>query len=296
MPVVVTGASGFIGRHSIPAFLKVSPEVRAYVRGRSAAPALRALGAKVAIGDITDLERLEVVMAGAHTVCHLLGGLNASDDGRYESEIVGTLLPVVEAARRAQVRRLLYLSYPGASPEASNPYLRAKGLAERAVQGSDLEFVVIRSTHVYGRGGEWLETLRKQALARPSVVVGTGRQVLAPVFVEDVAAILAKADDRERVASGIWGLQGPDRLTADQLADRLAGRARRKLHVAPRAAAFLGRLTGARYGPALLEVLANDSVADAPDAAEEFGLELTPLDEGLRQSLSPPVEKSTRIH
>jgi uncharacterized protein YbjT (DUF2867 family) len=285
MPVVVTGASGFIGRHAIPAFLRVSPEVRAYVRAKSAAPALRDLGAKVAVGDITDVERLEVVMAGAHTVCHLVGGLNMAEEGPYESEIVGNLRPVVEAARRAGVRRVLYLSYPGASPQASNPYLRAKGLAERAIQGSGLDHVVIRSTHVYGRGGEWLELLRRQAVGRSSIVVGTGRQVLAPVFVEDVASILASADDRERVASGVWGLQGPDRLTADQLADLLAGRSRRKVHVSSRAAAVLGRFSGRRYGPAILEVLANDSLADAPDAAAEFDVELTRLEEGLRRTL-----------
>ena len=221
MPVVVTGASGFIGRHVVPSFVATSPEVRAFVRNRAAVPALRELGAKIAVGEITDADRLEVVMAGAHTVCHLVGGLNEPDAARYEPQILGSLLPVLEAARRASVKRLLYLSYPGASPDAENPYLRAKGLAERAIADSGLEHAVIRCTHVYGTGSDWLTFLRRQAGGRTAIVVGSGKQVLAPVHVDDVAAVLAAVDDRERVASGTWGLEGPDRITADELKQKL---------------------------------------------------------------------------
>jgi uncharacterized protein YbjT (DUF2867 family) len=284
MPVVVTGASGFIGRHAVPAFVASSPEVRAFVRNRAAAPALREMGAKIAVGEITDVDRLEVVMAGAHTVCHLVGGLNEPDASRYEPQILGSLLPVLEAARRASVKRLLYLSYPGASPDAENPYLRAKGLAERAIAESGLEHVVIRCTHIYGAGSDWLAALRKQARGRTAVVVGSGKQVLAPVHVADVAAVLAAADDRERVASGMWGLEGPDRITADELTDLLAGRRRRKFHVSPGVAAALGRASGEGHRRAQWEILSMDSLSDAPDAAAEFGVARTALSEGLRRS------------
>jgi uncharacterized protein YbjT (DUF2867 family) len=285
VPVVLTGATGFIGSRAVQAFTKVSPGVRAFVRDRQAASPLREIGAKVAVGEITDVERLEVVMAGAHTVCHLVGGLNLPQRLDYESQIVGTLAPVLEAARNASVKRFLYLSYPGADREASNPYLRAKGRAEQAIAASGLEYAVIRCTHVYGSGSQWMAAVRQRALARVAVVIGSGRQVLAPVFVDDVAAVLAAADSRERVTSGTWALEGPERLTADELTDLLAGRPRRKLHLSPRIAAILESATGTRYGFPLLEVLASDSLGDAPDAAAEFDVERTPLAEGLRRSL-----------
>ena len=119
----------------------------------------------------------------------------------------------------------------------------------------------------------------------PALIVGSGRQVVAPVHVEDVAAVLAGADDRERVESGTWGMEGPDHITADDLADLLAGKRRRKLHLSPRAAARTARLTGERATLAALEVLATDSVADGPDAAREFRVRLTPLRQGLDRSL-----------
>jgi uncharacterized protein YbjT (DUF2867 family) len=285
MPVVVTGASGFIGRHAVPAFAGVSPEVRAFVRNRAAAPALREMGAKIAVGEITDADRLEVVMAGAHTVCHLVGGLNETDAARYEPQILGSLLAVLDAARRASVKRLLYLSYPGASPDSGNLFLRAKGLAEQAIAESGLQHVVIRCTHVYGPGSRWLTFFQHQARGRTAVVIGTGKQIFAPVHVGDVAAVLAAADDREGVVSGTWGLEGPDRITADELTDLLAGRRRHKFHVSPGVAAALGRASGGGYGRAHLEILSMDSLSDAPDAAAEFGVVRTPLAEGLRRSL-----------
>ena len=280
MPVVVTGASGFIGRHAVRAFQGVSPQVRAYVRRPDAAERLRETGARVAVGRIDDVGNLEVVMSGAHTLCHLVGGLgaSASEDERI---IVASLRSVLEAASRAGLKRVLYLSCSGASPEAPNPFLRAKGQAEALIRASGLEHVIVRSAHVYGPGGGWLRIVAKHSRRRPALVVGSGRQVLAPVWVEDVAAILAAADDRERVDSGTWGLEGPDRVTADDLTDLLAGRPTRKVHLRPRAAANLARLTGGTATLAALELMVGDSVADAPDASAEFGVHRTPLREGL---------------
>src|SRR5438552_6339023 len=112
MPVVVTGAAGLIGRHAVRAFLATSPQVRAYIRHREAAEGLRADGAKVAVGRIDDAATLSTVMAGAHTVCHLVGGLEGPDP---ERDVAGSVRPVLAAAEGSGIRRFLYLSYPGAS-------------------------------------------------------------------------------------------------------------------------------------------------------------------------------------
>jgi uncharacterized protein YbjT (DUF2867 family) len=285
MPVVVTGGSGLIGRRAIRAFIHVSPQVRAYVRRPEVADELRSLGAKVATGLIDDVENLEVVMSGAHTVCHLVGGLNPKPPDDYERSIVGSIRSVTEAATRAGVRRLLYVSYPGASPEEANEYLRSAGMAEEAVRACGLEYVIVRCARVYGEQSEWLRALTRRSRMNPALVVGTGRQILAPIHVDDIAAVLAGADDRERVDSGTWGLEGPDRVTADDLVDLLAGKPKRKVHLSAGAGARVTRLTGERSTLAALELQAADSLADAPDAAAEFGVRLTPLREGLSRSL-----------
>src|SRR2546423_1000106 len=144
MPVGVRGASGLVGRAAIRAFGERWPEVRAYVRRRDAAGALRALGAKVAVGEIDDVDTLAVVMRGAHSVCHLVGGLDLPDDDAYERVNVGSVSAALDAARRAKVSRFLLLSYPGADSSSANSYLRVKGRAEYVLQSADLESVIVR--------------------------------------------------------------------------------------------------------------------------------------------------------
>ncbi|HEY7280800.1 MAG TPA: NAD(P)H-binding protein [Actinomycetota bacterium] len=285
MPVVITGASGLVGPHAVRALAAASPEVRAVVRRPASAAALRALGAKVAVGELSDQDTLAAVMRGAHTVVHLAGGLDVPDDRAFEAANLTTTEDALHAAVEAKVRRFVLLSFPGASPDSPNPYLRAKGLAERAVAASGLEFAVIRSNHVLGPGGAWVGALVRQARSRPALVVAPGTQTMAPVFVEDVAAILAAADDRSGLASGTWSLDGPERVTADELTDLVAGRHRHAVHVRPATLARLARIGRRPVSTVMLEVLAADALGDAPDAASEFGIELTPLRAALERSL-----------
>jgi nucleoside-diphosphate-sugar epimerase len=287
VPVVVTGASGGVGRVLVP-MLAARGEVRAVVRSRSASDALRESGAKVAICDLEDTNTLATVMGGAHTVCHLAGGLDLPDDQAYTAVNQATTVSTLEAAVEAGVRRALFLSYPGASPSATNAYLRTKGLAEEAVRSSGLEHVILRCTHVYGPGQRWLVEMRAAA-TRPlaAIVVGPGSQRLAPVFVEDLARALLTADDRASRVDGTFGLQGPDQVSADEMVDLLAGRRRRKVHLGPEAARRAARVQRRHLSPTMLEILATDSLADAPDAAKEFGLRMTPLRDGLKRSLMP---------
>jgi uncharacterized protein YbjT (DUF2867 family) len=276
-----------IGPRAVGALSRISPEVRAYVRRKDAAPPLRQLGAKVAVGWIGDVENLSVVMAGAHTVCHLVGGMGLpTDDALREANLTSTE-NVLRAAKQAGVSRFLFLSYPGAASASRNAYLRYKGLAEEAISGSGMEYVILRTTHAYAEDGEWLRTVAALSRRRPPVVLGSGRQVLAPIEAGDVAAVVAAADDREAVRSGVWGLQGPQRVTADEMADLLGAAGRRKLHLPPAVARLSARVSGRAVNRATLDLMAADSLADAPDAAEEFGVTLTSLREGLAAALEP---------
>jgi hypothetical protein len=101
-----------------------------------------------------------------------------------------------------------------------------------------------------------------------------------------VAAALLAADDRAEPVSGMFALQGPDVVTADELVDLIAGRRRRKVHLSPAAARRAARLLGRVLHPALLDILASDSLADAPSADVELGTSPKPLRVGLA-SASP---------
>lgn len=285
MTVLVNGASGVVGAAVVRALLALD-EVRAVVRRPEAADPLRALGAKVTVRDLDRADSLGEVMPRSHTVVHLVGGPNQPDPDTLFRANHGSVLAAIDAAREANVRRFILVSVPGADPDAAHPFLRAKGLAEEAVTGSGLEYAVVRSSHVYGVGGLWFTAAVQGALASPPFVAGPGDVPLAPVFAEDLGALIAAIDDRPGTVGGTWALEGPDELTADEFCAVLRDDDERPAHAdGQAAAAALTTLLGVGVDAVAATYLAGPSRADAPDAAESFGVPRTPLDEGLRRTL-----------
>lgn len=291
MTVTVVGASGAIGRAAVAELAGRDPEVRALVRRTDAADDLRHLGAKVAVGAADDEGALEAVLAGAFTVVHLVGGVNEPDPEAYDRTSLESVQRMVAVATSLGVRRIVLLSHPGASPTSDNPYLRAKGRAEDAIRASGIEHAIIRSSPTYGLGGTWFTAVVEAAAQDPLEVVGSGRQVLAPVLADDVGRLLAAVDDRPESVEGTWGLDGPDLLTADEFAVLVRGTADSPIrHLDIREAAHrLSELLDRSVSATACEVFSMGGTAavdGVPDAAAAFGIEPTALVPGLRATMS----------
>ena len=285
MTVMVTGASGVIGRATVKALL-ARDEVRATVRRAPDAAYLRQLGAKVAVREIDSPDALSEILPRCHTVIHLIGGVAQPDPDELFHANHGSVLRTLEAAKHTGTKRFVLLSVPGADPETTQPFLRAKGLAEEAVRASGMQHAIVRSAHAYGLGGLWFTATVEGALAEPPFVVGPGDNDLAPIFAEDVASVLAAIDDDEAELAGTWGLEGPDVVTGDGLARLLRGDDAVPTHASGQAAAeALTRLLGVPFDAVTASFFALPSRADAPDAASAFGVARTPLVDGLRATL-----------
>ena len=289
MTVVVTGASGLIGRALVP-LLAARDEVRACVRDPRSSNPLQALGAKVTLGRLDEADALAEVCGGVFTLFHLVGGLQQPDDHAVFHANHGSVMVALQAAKTAGVKRFVLVSAAGADLASPNAYLRAKGFAEEAVVNSGLEFAVVRCAHVYGLGGLWFASVVQGAAGDPPFVPGDGGQESAPVFADDLAQVLLAIDDAPELTSSIYGLEGPDVLSADGLAAALRGDDRAPEHAQGEGA--LSRLTE------LLEVPVTPSAADlferpsrvpvtpeVPSAATTFGVERTPLARGIWRTL-----------
>ena len=293
MTVMVTGASGVVGRATVKTLL-ARDEVRATVRRAADASYLRQLGAKVAVRDIDTPDALSEILPGCHTLVHLIGGVAQPDPDELFHANHGSVLRALEAAKQARTRRFVLLSVPGADPETTHPFLRAKGLAEEAVRASGLQHAIVRATHAYGLGGLWFTAAVEGALAEPPIVVGPGDNDLAPVFVEDVASVIAAIDDAHPELAGTWGLEGPDVVTADAFARLLRGDGGVPTHASGQAAAeILTRLLGVPVDAVTASFFALRSRTDAPDAAQAFGVSRTPLVDGLRLTLDAAARIDT---
>jgi uncharacterized protein YbjT (DUF2867 family) len=279
---MVTGASGLLGRAIVRALVP-RDEVRATVRRPDAADELRELGAKVAVRAGTEPDDLIDILARVHTLVHLIGGVNQPDDEEIFRANHGSTLAAVSAAKEARVRRIVLLSVPGASVDADHPFLRAKGLAEEVVVHSGLEHAVLRCAHAYGLGGLWFTAT--VVAAEHGFVVGDGRQRLAPLFADDVGAAVASIDDRRDPADRIWHLEGPDVVTAGELAAILVGTSPGEHLLPADAAARLTDVLGIPMSRAAAELFGRGTpppTTGVDDAAAELGIARTALDDGLR--------------
>jgi NADH dehydrogenase len=293
--ILVTGGTGFVGPRVVHALRGRDLPVRAVVRnpsGRSATT-LAAWGAELVPGDMTDAESLRRAVDGCDVVVHLVAIRQGREEDFRRVMEQGTR-DLVTAARGAGVKRFVLMSALGTSAETQDlvPYYHAKWEQEQTVQGSGLEHVIFRPSFVFARDGGILPTFRRLArLAPVTPIIGSGRQQIQPIWIEDVAAYFAQAVDKPEAANRIFELGGPDAVTWNEFWERLKrvlGQRRPSLHVPValmRANALLTeRLPGnIPLTRDLLTMLEHgDNVVSNDDAVRTFELPLVPLDEQLR--------------
>jgi nucleoside-diphosphate-sugar epimerase len=206
--LLVTGASGFLGRVVCAELLERDHQVHALVRRKgSEPPRTAAVG-----GDLTDAGSLTSAVESAAPECvvHLAAEIASQRDAAkiHEVNVDGTRV-LVAACEAAGVRRIVFASTvvtgdaKGAllDEETQLPveteYGRSKQEGERLLRESSLEHVIIRPSHVYGPGGWFVEEFVNR-LRQPGrfAVIGSGENWWDVVRVEDVASAVADAAER----------------------------------------------------------------------------------------------------
>jgi NADH dehydrogenase len=202
---------------------------------------------------------------------------------------------VVAAAQEAGVRRFVLASALGLDERSKDavPYFAAKWEMERAVQESGLEHVIFRPSFVFGRDGGVLPTFVRLARYTPvTPIIGSGRQRLQPIWIEDLAEYYRLALTEQAATNRTFELGGPEAVSWNEFWERLKrvlGVRRPSLHVpfgAMRLQATLTeRLPGAPVTRDQLTMLElGDNVVTDQSAVETFKLPLVPLDEQLRRA------------
>ncbi|TMQ72808.1 MAG: NAD-dependent epimerase/dehydratase family protein [Candidatus Eisenbacteria bacterium] len=289
MKVLVTGASGFIGRPLVLRLVARGHRVRGLVRRAHEAQALT--GAEIEVGDVRDAGAVDRATRGMDVVVHLAcaTGVARASVAR-EVNVLGTRR-VLDALRVNGGRRVVFVSSISAMRERMGPYGRTKREGETLVQHSGLEWVILRPSLVYGPGPQGLFARLQRSLRAPFVpLIGAGAIELDPIHVDDVCAVIEQCLERADVWSRTFDLLGPDRVTFAQLLERLAARSGarpRIVHLPPGLALALARILGAFLErPPLSEdnVIGMISPArvDGRPARDTFTIAWTSLEQGLQ--------------
>ena len=210
--MLVTGASGFLGRAVCAELLERGHDVSALVRRPGSEPT----GTTPLAGDLVDAGALAAAVDRARPECvvHLAAEIASQRDSDRIAEVnVEGTRRLLEACRTAGAPRFVFASTVvtgdarGAEIDEDSvlpvetAYGRSKQDGERLVRESGLSSVIIRPSHVYGPGG-WYEQEFVKRLRQPGrfAVIGSGENWWDVVRVEDVAS--ACVDAAERAPAG----------------------------------------------------------------------------------------------
>lgn len=217
MKVLVTGASGMLGGAVALALAARGDDVTVLQRRPSG------LGLREHLADITDATAVRAAVAGADTVIHLAAKVHVVGawTDYVAANVVGTRT-VVDAARHAGARRLVYVSSPsvahtgaslvgaGAGPadpeHARGSYSRSKAMGERyalAAHGPSFSVVAVRPHLVWGPDDTQLvERIVGRARAGRLAVVGSGTALIDTTYVDNAVSALVAAADHADTAGG----------------------------------------------------------------------------------------------
>jgi uncharacterized protein YbjT (DUF2867 family) len=229
--ILLTGSTGFLGRHVAKRLALHGKEIRCLVRRTSDFSVLQSLPVEIWHGDVTSIDALREATQDVDTVIHLVAIIR--ERGAYTFQEInhrGTR-NVVEVAQELGVKRLIHLSAIGADPNPGYPYLFSKWQGEEEVRRSGIPYTILRPSLIFGQGGEFFNTLANLVVKAPTGLVklapivpvpGSGQTRYQPIWVEDVAECIARSLDSEATADRTIAIGGPQQLTYNDIIDLMA--------------------------------------------------------------------------
>jgi NADH dehydrogenase len=202
---------------------------------------------------------------------------------------------LVAAAQEAGVRRLAYISGAGAAPDAKRHWFRAKWRAESALWDAGIPFTIIRPTWIFGPRDVSLNRFIGFARALRAVpLTNTGRQLLAPVFIDDAARLAVDSLTDDAAAFRVFELGGPETLPFREIVSRALRAAGLRRPIVPgptpliKLAAWpLRLLPTPPLTPDAVDFINQPATVDIEPLLARMPRRLTPLDEALATYLAP---------
>jgi nucleoside-diphosphate-sugar epimerase len=229
--ILVTGASGFIGRHLTSALVADGRKVRAFVRSEAATGRLPG-GAEAVLGDVGDPESLRRAVAGAEVVFHLAGSYRGTATEMHATHVTGTaaLVNALEPSTRLVLVSSTSVygweqAWPAdhaTPPSPVSAYGRAKLAAEQLALGrAGGPTVVARPTITYGPGDDKGMLARAEGLMRRGMrwFPGDGTNRIHLLHVDDLVRALVALGE---TGDGVYVLGGPTATPARRIFELLA--------------------------------------------------------------------------
>jgi nucleoside-diphosphate-sugar epimerase len=243
MKTLVTGGTGFLASHLIPALQRRGHQVSAFILPSSDPAGLRQRGVEVHVGDVRRLDTLTPTMRGTDAVFHLAAAIGVRRPMRdYHAVNVTGTENVCRAALAAGVKRLVHVSSTSVYQQGlglplredfplkplPDPYPRTKAagdnLVQRLIESEHLPATIVRTSTIFGPGDDLnFGRIADRLLAGKSIVIGSGRNRVPFAFVGDVVQGLLLVLEHERAEGQIYNLADGGPPTQEELLHAVAG-------------------------------------------------------------------------
>lgn len=232
--ILVTGATGFIGRTLIRQLSSTGYPLRALIRPSARTPRLpKGVPVEVAVVSLADTRGLRAALRDVDVIFHLASAENQGSRGDLLTADIQGTENLVEAATDAGVDRIVYLSHIGAARASGYPAFKAKGIAEEHIRNGKVPYTILRTSLVYGPEDHFTNNLSR--LIRSSFGVfpipSGGRTVVQPVWVEDLITCMMWSLENKETLNKVYELGGSEFFTLQQIIETIMDVTRRRRYL-----------------------------------------------------------------
>ena len=225
--ILITGPTGYIGRHLVARLVQQGERPRCLVRDpKRAATILPAGSVEFVQGDTTQPATLEAAVRDVDTIVHtafITADHKQSPGNHYETTNVEGTANLIKAARAAGVKRIIEISGLGTKPDKPGSYMQGRYLAERMLKESGLNWTIIQPSVLFGKDAPFIKGLADLIRTSPVVpLIGGGNVKFQPIYVEDVVTVIIKVlQEPERTTNKTYVIGGPEYYSFTQVIDLL---------------------------------------------------------------------------
>lgn len=294
MKIAITGANSRVGQTLIQHILDHSEhEVIAGARSHSAFkifPESERVHASVISYD--DIDALAQSLSGAQCLVHLAGILMESKHSTYQSANVDATSAVIEAAQKAGIAHVVFISVVGASVDSPNAYFKSKADAEQLVAASSVSSTIIRTPILLGPGAAGAEAIKWASSSAKPKLLGGGRYTMRPLDIDDLCVAIVNACVAAHNNSVTHELVGPTPMQYCDIIQKAAGMRGKQVQIASFPIGIAKFASGVRglfktggMSPTVIDVITMDEVVES-NADQALGVTLTPLQKTLEKFIT----------
>lgn len=237
--ILITGGTGFIGQALARHLAEANYPMRLLIHPSQESPALpRSVPVEIAVTSLDDERGLRSAMSGVNVVYHLISGEQQGIRANLQQSDSQSSLAIAQAAADSHVKRIFYVSHLDAERASAYPVLKAKGIAEEHIRRCGVDYTILRTGVVYGRGDHFTSGLAKLLYALPFffIIPGNGRNTLQPLWVEDLATCLTWSLEEDNTRNQVFEIGGPEYISFNQVLRIIMttlGIRRKPIHITP---------------------------------------------------------------